>query len=567
MEMQETQIPPSQAKDTELSKLGYAQELFRTMGGFSNFAIGFSVVSILTGAITLYDYGLKMGGPAEMTFGWPIVTFGTIFVALSMAELASSLPTSGAMYHWSCELGGKSWGWFTAWFVIVAYVTALAGIDYGCAKFLMPMLGFPQSTLNLMILYVALLLSHGLINVYGIKLVSWLNDFSVTVHIVGIATIVGALMFFAPKQPISYLLTTVHTGQDQIPYCWAFVLGLLQAQWTLSGYDASASVCEETVDARTTAPWGMVIAVFVSSIAGFIMLVMLTLSIKEINDVLTATDSSGNAVPAVVAILVQALGDKAGVAVSVLAAMAMWFCGLGAVTSCSRVIYAFARDGGMPCSNILKQVTTTHHTPSTAIWFTAIFAFICLLPIFIESRTYDVVTSISTIAFYFAYTTPVFLSWRGRYVTPLVKGPWHLGRFSHSINFIAICWTIFICSIISIANDLLAGKTMLVVIISLSLWYFAKERHRFLGPAWLGKGHRPTQHAPLTDHAVGQSHAAPTPSEGRGMFLGLGGTGKNHTPLPQRFPPPHLLDRTPPCPSSQAWSLFYLPRDLPRVHA
>jgi amino acid transporter len=481
-------VQETQNMDTELDKLGYAQELFRTMGGFSNFAIGFSVVSILTGAITLYDYGLRMGGPAEMTFGWPIVTFFTLFVVLSMAELASSLPTSGAMYHWSCELAGKAWGWFTAWFVIVAYITALAGIDYGCAKFLMPMLGFPSNTVNLMGLYAILLLSHGLINVYGIKLVSWLNDFSVTVHIVGIATIIGALLFFAPKQPLPYLLQTVHTGNEQFPYWWAFVLGLLQAQWTLSGYDASASVSEETLDARTTAPWGMVIAVVVSSIAGFVMLITLTLSIKDIHQVLTATDSGGNSVPAVVAILVQALGDKAGVAVSVLAAMAMWFCGLGAVTSCSRVIYAFARDGGMPYSEKLKQVSTGHHTPSTAIWFTVICAFLALLPIFVEAHAYDVVTSISTIAFYFAYTTPIFLSWRGHYVTPLVKGPWHLGRFSHAINLVAIVWTIFICSIISVANDMMAGKTMIAVLAFLAVWYFWKERHRYAGPAWLGKG-------------------------------------------------------------------------------
>ncbi|MBS1955613.1 MAG: amino acid permease [Cyanobacteria bacterium SZAS-4] len=198
----------SKNHDSELSKLGYAQELFRTMGGFSNFAIGFSVVSVLTGAVTLFDYGLKMGGPAEMTFGWPIVTFFTMFVVLSMGELASSLPTSGAMYHWSCKLGGKNWGWFTAWFVIVGYITALAGIDYGCAQFLMPMLGLHSSEVNLLAVYAILLVSHGLINQFGIKLVSWLNDFSVTVHIFGLAIMVGALFIFAPKQPLTFLLST-----------------------------------------------------------------------------------------------------------------------------------------------------------------------------------------------------------------------------------------------------------------------------------------------------------------------------------------------------------------------
>ena len=453
------------------------------MGGFSNFAIGFSVVSVLTGAVTLYDYGLKMGGPAEMTFGWPIVTFFTMFVVLSMAELASSLPTSGAMYHWSCELGGKSWGWFTAWFVIVGYITALAGIDYGCASFLMPMLGLASTQTNLLLVYFLLLVSHGLINQFGIKLVSWLNDFSVTVHIVGLAIMIGALFIFAPKQPPSFLLSTITPNTPPYPYWCAFILGLLQAQWTLSGYDASASVSEETVDARLMVPWGMVIAVVVSSVVGYIMLIALTLSIKDVNAVLTATDAGGNSIPTVVEILVQALGTTAGRAVSVLAAMAMWFCGLGAVTGCSRVIYAFSRDDGMPFSDVLRKVQSQHQTPVAAIWFTACAAFVAA----IYSGAYAVITSISMICLYFAYITPVFLSWRGRHVTPIAKGPWHLGRFSHSINLIAIIWTVFITSVVSLANDFKAGKTMVGLIVVLSAWYYFRERKRFAGPSWIGK--------------------------------------------------------------------------------
>jgi amino acid transporter len=471
-------------RDTELSRLGYAQELFRTMGGFSNFAIGFSVVSVLTGAVTLYDYGLRMGGPAEMTFGWPIVTFFTLFVVLSMAELASSLPTSGATYHWSCELGGKTWGWFTAWFVIIGYVTALAGIDYGCAQFLMPMFGIPSTPLNTLMVYAILLASHGLINQYGIRLVSWLNDFSVTVHIFGLVVMIGSLLIFAPKQPISFLASAVTQNTERFPYWWAFILGLLQAQWTLSGYDSSASVSEETVDARTTAPWGMVIAVAVSAVVGYIMLLALTLSIKDLNTVLTATDAQGNAIPAVVAILSQSLGTTYGASVSLLAAMAMWFCGLSAVTGCSRVIYAFARDGGMPMAHVLKRVQAKHRTPTAAIWATVVVAFAAA----IYSGAYAVVTSISTICLYLAYTLPVFLSWRGRHSTPLVKGPWHLGRFSHSINFVAIVWTAFICSIISVANDMRAGKTMVGMLILLGTWYYFRERHRYRGPQWLGRG-------------------------------------------------------------------------------
>src|SRR5438552_18306726 len=111
----------------DLRRFGYAQELFRTMGGFSNFAISFSIISILTGAVTLYDYGLSMGGPAEMAFGWPLVSLFTMTVTLSMGELAASYPTSGGMYHWSAILGGRTWGWFSAWFNIMGLIAEIGG--------------------------------------------------------------------------------------------------------------------------------------------------------------------------------------------------------------------------------------------------------------------------------------------------------------------------------------------------------------------------------------------------------------------------------------------------------
>src|SRR5213593_3466381 len=281
----------------DLGRLGYAQELFRTMGGFSNFAISFSIISILTGAVTLYDHGLKWGGPAEMAFGWPLVFVFTLTVALSMGELAASYPTSGGAYHWSAILGGRTWGWFTAWFNILGLITAIAGIDYGCAQFLTPLLGLSSDARTILLVYAAILVSHGLVNHYGIRLVAWLNDFSVTVHIIGVFAIVVALLFFAPRQPLSFFFKTV--GGTDNPYWWGFILGLLQAQWTLSGYDASAHVSEETVDPRRRAPWGMVLSVVVSGIAGYVLLFALTLAIQDTGVILTATDAQGNHVPAV----------------------------------------------------------------------------------------------------------------------------------------------------------------------------------------------------------------------------------------------------------------------------
>jgi len=145
------------------------------------------------------------------------------------------------------------------------------------------------------------------------------------------------------------------------------------------------------------------------------------------------------------------------------------------------VIYAFSRDGGMPFSNQLKKVQSEHQTPVSAIWTTVGAAFAAA----IYSGAYEVVTSISVMCLYFAYIAPVFLSWKNRKKKPLQKGPWHLGPYSSSINLIAIIWTVFITTVVSLANDYKAGKTMVGLILLLSMWYHFRERHRYTGPLWL----------------------------------------------------------------------------------
>src|SRR4030088_3535764 len=98
-----------------LHAMGYAQELFRAMGGFSNFAISFTIISVLSGCVTLYPLIPINGGYTAASIGWPLVTIFVVIVALGMAELASAYPTAGGLYYWASKLGGPGWGWFTGW--------------------------------------------------------------------------------------------------------------------------------------------------------------------------------------------------------------------------------------------------------------------------------------------------------------------------------------------------------------------------------------------------------------------------------------------------------------------
>ncbi len=474
----------------ELERLGYAQELLRGIGGFSNFAISFSIISILTGAVTLFDYGLTMGGPLEMTLGWPLATAGTLLVTLSMAELCSALPTSGGMYHWSAELGGPTWAWFTAWLNIVGLITAIAGIDYGCAQFLVPMLGLEEKASTLLAVYALLLLTHALINHYGIRWVAYLNDFSVTVHIVGVGVLMGALWIFAPKQPLHFLLRASSSSSLRGPYFWLFLLGLLQAQWTYTGFDASAHVAEETVDPRHRAPWAMVMSVLVSGFFGYLLVLTLTWVIPDVGSVLAAKDPNGHSLPAVLAIVEATLGERAGKGVLMLAVAAMWFCGLSAVTSISRTIYAFARDRGVPLAAVWSRISPRHRTPAPAIWLAVALAFIAM----IYSGSYSVVTSISVVGFYLSYIFPVFLGWRRKSRWAAQRGPWHLGTRGSLINALAVLWTLLICILMVMPPNTRAGWGITGVMAVLYLLHKLTGPHEVRKPVWgtAGKNSLPT---------------------------------------------------------------------------
>ncbi|MGZ6315206.1 MAG: amino acid permease, partial [Candidatus Limnocylindrales bacterium] len=289
----------------DLHRLGYAQELFRTMGGFSNFAISFTIISILTGAVILFDYGLAWGGPAASTLGWPLVSVFTLLVAAAMAEIASAYPTAGGLYYWSSRMKNKDWGWWTAWFNLAGQIAIVAGIDLAAASFVntsivTPILAnfgitFGNSTavagslINGQLLTMAVLLAIQLFfNIAGVRIVSLLNDISVWWHIGTVAVIVAALFLItngkAHADISPFTIQPLDTTNSASPLGFnlgaaagyavpiAFLFSLLQAQWTYTGYDASAHVAEETVGARLASAWGVFISVAVSAVVGYVVL-------------------------------------------------------------------------------------------------------------------------------------------------------------------------------------------------------------------------------------------------------------------------------------------------------
>ncbi len=465
--------------DDELAQLGYAPELRRRMGGFASFALSFSVISILTGALALYGYGLSYGGPFQMTVGWPLVSVMTLAVAAALGEMASAYPTAGALYHWASLLAGRGWGWLAAWLNLVGQIGLVAGVDYGLADLMATRLGYGDGRAVRLLIYALVLASHGLANHVGIEVVRRLSDVSAVYHLIVTALLAVALLWVPAHQPLSFLLhrfvvSGAALGGHPMWWSYAFVVGLLQAQWTLTGYDASAHAAEETVDARRAAPRGMVRSVLISGITGWVLLVLLTSTVSD----LAATTSAKSGF---LFALAHALPGSLGELFVWLVLGAMWFCGMSAVMSASRMLFAFAHDGGV--DRRLARVSPRWGVPVATIWLCVVAA----LVLAVWADGYSVVVSISTVGLYGSYLIPIVaLLWQRR------QGKWpptlfSLGRWAVLVELVAAAWIVFITVVFVLPPNEKVGLALALLLSALFVWWKVRAASRFTGPAHPGK--------------------------------------------------------------------------------
>jgi amino acid permease (GABA permease) len=438
-----------QVRDSDvetLHRMGYAQELRRKMTTFSNFAVSFTIISILSGCLTLYGYGMNTGGPIVMTIGWPLVGIMVTMVGLAMAEVCSAYPTAGGLYYWAAKLGGKNsaaWSWFTGWFNLLGQVAVTAGIDFGLAlfadAFLVAAFGYPSTPRWIVLIYAVVLFLHGLLNTFGVSLVALLNDISVWWHLVGVLVIVGALFFFAKSHQSPSFVFTHFVNNTGFSFggasLYVFAIGLLLAQYTFTGYDASAHMTEETHNAAVAGPRGIVFSIIVSLFAGWLLLIGVTAAIQDYAGEASAVTPGAQ-------VFIDALGKTGGLFLLLIVIGAQFFCGMSSVTANSRMIYAFSRDGAVPGSQFWHRINPRTRTPTNSIWFAAVGAFILGVPYLFSTVAYAAVTSIATIGLYLAYGIPILL--RLMAGSRFQPGPWTLGQWSRPVGIIAVIWIIFI---------------------------------------------------------------------------------------------------------------------------
>jgi amino acid transporter len=448
-----------------LHKLGYTQELFRAMGGFQNFAISFTIISILAGCLTSYAIAFQSGGPIAVTWGWLIVGVFSTIIALAMAEIASSFPTAGGLYYWASKLGSPGWGWTTGWFNLIGQIAVTAAIGYGLATFgtalFDDLFSFEKHTNSwfgfnynetVFALYVVFLLAACLINVFDVRITALLNTVSAYWHMVGVAVIVIVLII-VPKhhQSLSYVFggkanATGYghnvTGFHHAAFWLVFGLGFLMAQYTITGFDASAHMSEETHKASRMAAVGMYMSVVVSVVFGFILLVAVTFAVPSTQGALT---NIGAVVPWIWKTSMSQNWSDALLAICV---VAQFFCLTASTTSASRMMFAFSRDGAVPGHPLWRRVSK-RRVPVYAVFAIGILAGLLMVPaIWNYLVGYAAGTAIAVIGLYIAFVLPVFL--RLRLGSKFEHGAWSLGRHYKWIGVVSLVWVAFITVLFSL---------------------------------------------------------------------------------------------------------------------
>ncbi len=416
----------------DLNRLGYAQELYRTIGGFSNFSITFSVISILSGLLFLYSDGQN---PAENwnIWVWVLVCFFQITLALALGEIASIYPLSGGVYKWTERLSNnQSMGRVCGYCSIIGWIACTAGIEFGMGTFLTFYLGLDLKTSWIMGMTGIIILLHSLINIFGIRIVAWFNDFSVNVHIIGVLILVGLLVIFGQRNSLSSAISIRNIYSGSIVADLA--QPLLMSAWTLMAFDAAASVSEESINPSKVVPWGMFYAVVVSAFLGVILLISLNLALPNIKQPIDQN------IPFSLYVIRQAIGPTMFKFIMGFILMAQFAAGLSSQTVLIRILYSLSRDQGLPISKFWRRVSPRYDTPVHSVFLAGTLTFLLSLLM----RNLYFIASLSSMGIYLSYVLTLGTAIWGHQKIEENYGSFYLGKFGSSIRLISFLWALFI---------------------------------------------------------------------------------------------------------------------------
>jgi urea carboxylase system permease len=450
--MAQSNLSQQQRDEALLQRFGYKQELRRTLGFLSNFAVAFSYISVSTGTFSLFYLGILAGGPAFF-WTWPIVAIGQFIVALNFAELSSHFPIAGSIYQWSKRLSGHSLGWFTGWFYFFAGVLTITAVAFTVP---IPLLAiFPNMPATILginsavfIALVAIIIGT-IINVAGVRFVAFINNIGVVAEIIGMFGFALVLLIFFNHQSLGFLFTgpTPSNPVPQTPaqpwtpgfgtsYFGAFAAALFMSLFVIYGFDTAGTLGEETRDPQRNAPRGVLWSIGLSFFAGLLFLGGTLLSIKNLPAIekIAGGSSFTNALPAIIQ---DALGTFWGDIYLWVVFVAVCVCALAIQSATIRLMFSMGRDGRLPFGKVWGTVNPTFHTP---LWAGVGVAVLSALP-FLVSQAIGVIVTGATGMIYLSYFLNNIASLQARLRGwPREKTPFSLGGWGIPINILALVY-------------------------------------------------------------------------------------------------------------------------------
>jgi len=423
-----------------LAALGYKSEFKREFGLFTTFCVSFAVLGLLPSfASTLY-YGMGYAGTAGMVWGWMIAMIGIQCVACSMAELCSSMPTSGGLYYASAVLAPQGWGpfaaWITGWSNWLSQVTAAPSVNYGISAMILAAASIRDPTYvptnyQTFLLTVFIMILHAIMSSLPTRWLAQINSGGSTFNFIALIVVIILIPAGTDREerglpkfaPSSEVWGTIYEGTS-FPAGISVLMSFIGVIWTMSGYDSAFHLAEECSNASLAAPRAIVLTSATGGVFGWFLQLVVAYTVVDIDKVLNSDLGQPFA-----AYLMQCMSEKMTLAILGLTIIAGFSMGQGCMIAASRVTFAYARDDCFPLSNLWKKVNPHTLTPVNAVWLNCAVGILCLLLIFGGELAIGALFSIGAIAAFVAFTIPIFIRvfFVGQRFRP---GPWNLGRYS-----------------------------------------------------------------------------------------------------------------------------------------
>jgi urea carboxylase system permease len=423
--------PDEQARDeADLARFGYKQELKRTLGVFSSFAVAFSYISPSTGIFTLFALGLTTIG-GVFIWSWPIVALGQLIIALGWAELSSHYPVAGSVFQWTKYLAGKTYSWFTGWIYLFAGILTVTSVCVTLPLALIP--AFNNMGWNLAlnhsnerIIAIVTLALITVLNIFGVRLVALINNTGVLFEILGMVVFAFVLALFHHHESGSVIF---HTGGTSLT-TGTFLIAMFMSLYVIYGFDTASTLAEETKDPRREAPKAVIGSVIGAFVIGAVFLFACLLALPSLSGGI-----KGAFGPA--AIIDANFSNAFSTVFLLVVSAAIFVCCLAIETSTIRLCFGMSRDDQLPLSPVLSKVHPQLHTPIGACIAIGVLAFIPM----IQFAGAPIVAIAATGMIYLSYLIGNLALVRARLRGwPRARAPFSLGRWGLPLNLLGIAW-------------------------------------------------------------------------------------------------------------------------------